>query len=98
MTMDAQYIVSWLMDKADRAPDPSWPRMMKAAAMFLKRYAVWTSLDDQYPGDGIVVLLSDGNQCDTGMYDAVEDAFDVDHAFIDPCEIIQWRYLPMGDR
>lgn len=51
--MDAQYIVSWLMDKADRAPDPSWPRMMKAAADKLVRYAA---------------LLNDNRNCMTCEY------------------------------
>ena len=34
--METNLIVSWLRDKADRAPDLSWTRMMHAAAERLR--------------------------------------------------------------
>ena len=34
--METKQIINWLMDKADRAENPSWTRMMKKAAKRLK--------------------------------------------------------------
>ena len=95
--METERIISWLRDKADRAADPSWGRMMKAAADRLEKLEEekrWIPVEERMPDDGIIVLLSDGHHCDSGLYDADGDYFEIDHAFIDPNGVTQWKPFP----
>lgn len=50
--METKQIISWLRDKADRAHDQSWTRMMRMAAdrlQELDRAGEWTSVKEGLP-------------------------------------------------
>ena len=88
-------MVSWLRDKADRVHDIQWGYTMKRIANRLEgleRCMRWIPAGKP-PEDGIVVLVTDGYRVDTAMYDAEEDWYNVEHAFLDPAEITGWKSL-----
>lgn len=62
----------------------------------LRDAANWNDAEKASPPEGITVLLTDGLQVDSGFYDAGQDAFEVDHAFIDPNEVICWKAWPQA--
>lgn len=88
-------MVSWLRDKADRVHDIRWGHMMKRIARRLEnqeRCMRWIPVCTP-PEDGLVVLVTDGYRVDSGIYDAEECCFDVEHAFVDPNEVTGWKHL-----
>lgn len=54
----------------------------------------WITLDELLPGNGLVIWLTDGIRCDTGIYDGDHDEFTVDHGFIDPWDVVAWKPFP----
>lgn len=46
-----------------------------------------------HPEDGTVVLVTDGRSVDTATYDGADDTYETDHGFVDPNEVIRWKYL-----
>lgn len=88
-------MVSWLRDKADRSGDLTWSRMMRRIAdrlLALERMNKWNPAGSP-PEEGLVVLVTDGKYVDTGMYDAEDQGFCVDHGFLEPNDVIGWKSL-----
>ena len=88
-------MVSWLRDKADRSGDLTWSRMMRRIAdrlLALERMNKWIPAGNP-PEEGLVVLVTDGKYVDTGMYDAEDQSFSVDHGFLYPDDVLGWKSL-----
>lgn len=67
---------------------------MALDALVEKERNKWILVEDKLPEDGVLVLVTDDHHCDTGIYDAEDDCFSVDHAFIDPNNVAAWKPFP----
>ena len=88
-------MMDWLRDKADRSGDLELSRMVRRIAdrlLALERSARWIPAGNP-PEEGLVVLVTDGKYVDTGMYDAEEQCYTVEHGFLDPNEVLSWKSL-----
>ena len=88
-------LISWLKSEVEGSSDPGWSdRARRAIGRLeeLERSARWVPAY-RHPEDGTVVLVTDGIRTDTAIYDADQDSYDVEHAFLDPGEVIFWKSL-----
>lgn len=73
--METKQIISWLLDKAARAQDHSYARMLNMAAKRLKELETWIPVTNQLPSihEDVLMYFKDDDNMVAGYLDDVDE-------------------------